>query len=273
MRLPGGLWIEGGLRRDFAFKPASGAVERALQAAGQAEACLPDRVTRALSVSIERIGGAEPNSELTAGLAVGDRQFLMRRLAVHLGLNETWMTSVCRRCGSPFDYFIDHGRLPVKEAGPGFPFVDVETRRGMIRLRVPGGSEQAAIAGLDDPESILRILVSRCLVDTPGEAGAKRKFPVDRLDAEDFKRIESALETTAPEVTTRVRVECSECGTGHLIDVDPYLVLGRVGTDLDREIHVIASTYHWSEKDILELPTARRKRYLELIDQTAGTGA
>ncbi|MCL1976763.1 MAG: hypothetical protein FWG55_01430 [Candidatus Bathyarchaeota archaeon] len=35
---------------------------------------------------------------------------------------------------------------------------------------------------------------------------------------------------------------------------------------LEREIHWIALHYHWTEKDILALPSSKRKRYVELIN-------
>lgn len=270
MQLPGGLWTEGRLRRDFAFRPLTGAMERALQEAATADACFPDRVTKALSVSLAHIGGTPPTAEAVAGLAVGDRQFLMRLLSVPLEMNRNWMTARCDRCGESFDFWVDHERLPVKTAGEGFPFAEVETTCGRLRFRVPSGADQAALAGVADPDAVHRLLVGRCL--SPGDPmeDRERMAVVDGLTAGDFEGIESAIETVAPEVTTRIRANCSECEAAHQVEVDPYFVLGRAGVHLDHEIHVLAATYHWSETDILQLPTRRRRTYLDLIDQDRG---
>jgi len=35
--------------------------------------------------------------------------------------------------------------------------------------------------------------------------------------------------------------------------------------ELYKEIHTLASRYHWSEKEILSMPTQKRKTYLKLI--------
>jgi hypothetical protein len=35
-------------------------------------------------------------------------------------------------------------------------------------------------------------------------------------------------------------------------------------------VHVLASTYHWSERQILGLPRSRRRLYLDLIDRSRG---
>ena len=36
--------------------------------------------------------------------------------------------------------------------------------------------------------------------------------------------------------------------------------------DLHRQIHVIASKYHWSEKEILNLTRKKRNAYLQIIE-------
>jgi len=40
-------------------------------------------------------------------------------------------------------------------------------------------------------------------------------------------------------------------------------------SQLDREIHLLALHYHWTEKDILSIPTGRRKRYAKLANNAS----
>lgn len=40
---------------------------------------------------------------------------------------------------------------------------------------------------------------------------------------------------------------------------------------LPRDIHTLATQYHWEESTILRLTHARRRRYLMLIEQDADT--
>jgi hypothetical protein len=52
--------------------------------------------------------------------------------------------------------------------------------------------------------------------------------------------------------------------------------LAEVAATADRlldEVHAIAWHYHWSESEILDLPRARRRRYLDLIASSLGTRA
>jgi hypothetical protein len=46
-----------------------------------------------------------------------------------------------------------------------------------------------------------------------------------------------------------------------------WIALHSAGQALLREIHVLASTYHWSERDILALPRARRRAYIAMVSE------
>ncbi|WP_367361231.1 hypothetical protein ACJ77P_04795 [Syntrophus buswellii] len=274
MRLPGGILRDGVRRRDFAFRPLTGVVELVLAEAAEENSPMPARVTKALAAALEHVGGELPLPATVAALSVGDRQFLMARLAVEFGLGETWFTAPCRRCGERFDFAVDYRNLPVKEAGPGYPFAEVETSLGRCRFRVPSGADQEILAGLADDRAAIPCLVKCCLVALAGRRVEDPLPSGDRMEAfspGDVARIEAALEEAAPEVAVSVQAACPACGTAHGIDVDPYRILyNRLGEGLLREIHILASTYHWSEAEILGLSLHRRRRYLDLIDEARG---
>lgn len=262
--MPGGLWRQGERRRDYSFRPLTGDVELALADAGLGRGSVPRRVTAVLSAALADLGGAPAHPDAVRELAVADRQFLMRRLAVELGMEESWFSTSCGECGAGFDLPVRHGDLPVKPAGEGYPFATVETSLGPVRFRVPTGADQEAIAGLDplDPELARRALASRCAADPlAGE-----------LSEDDLARIEEALEAMAPEVATRAGVACPECGQPNEVHLDPYVCLG-AGQNLGGlylEIHTLASVYHWSEREILGLPRERRRLYLSFVDRARG---
>jgi hypothetical protein len=233
---------------------------------------MPARVTAALAATLEHVGGEAAVPAAVADLSVGDRQFLMGRLAVGLGLGESWLTARCGRCGERFDFSVNHSDLPVKEAGEGYPFATVETSLGLCRFRVPTGADQEILAGLDDKEAF-RCLVDRCLVALPGheENGHSNRNAVRAFAPGDVARIEAALEAVSPEVAVSVQAACPACSAPHGIDVDPYRVLfHQIEDGLLHEIHILASIYHWSEAEILAIPLDRRRHYLDLIDRARG---
>ena len=259
--LPGGLWQKGERLRDWSFAPLMGAVELAVAEAARGVGGLPQRITAVLSAALGELGGCEASPEAVRSLCVADRQFLMRQLAVMLGTEEEWLSASCKRCGSTFDVPLRPLELPIKPAAESYPFTEVETSLGRLRLRVPTGADQEAIARIADPAEARRTLARRCRVEPVAEA---------RLQESDLDRIETALEEVAPELVTRVQVTCIDCGSLNELFLDPYACLSRAGTEIYSDIHVLASIYHWSEREILGLPRERRQLYIALVDRTRG---
>lgn len=259
MRLPGGLCTPA-RERNFAFRPLSGRVELALAEAA-AEPSFPAAVTAILAAALAHVGGVPASPALVRGLAVGDRQFLARRLAAALGRDSYWLRSSCTACGEKFDLLIETSRLPVKEAGPSFPFAEVPTRRGRLRLRAPTGADQEAIAEIPAIAAARRALFERCLV-----SGAAA---VD-CGEDEVAAAEAAVEDMAPEVVLSVATACPECGRQQAVELDPYFAFGSGGSGLLEEVHTLAAHYHWSERQILALPIGRRRQYLRLIDNARG---
>lgn len=272
MLLPGGLWRGGGRRRDFAFKPLTGEVELAMAEQAAPDPGVPAWLTGVLAVALEHVGGEPADRDLVRELCVGDRQFLARRLAAHLGRDAVWLTADCGHCGEDFDFHLRQSALPVKEVGEEMgedpPRAEVETTLGTCRLRPPAGSDQEAVAALEDDAEALRTLVRRCLLSMAGE-------PVEEpeclaLADADLEAIEDALEAVSPEVALTVRARCPECDGENDVWVDPYLGLWDRGDELFAEIHTLATGYGWSEDQILRLPRARRRIYLGLLDRARG---
>lgn len=258
--MPGGLWRHGECRRDWSFRTLTGEVELSILEAGRDRRSVPQRVTAVLTAALAELGGAAAQPETVRALSVADRQYLMRRLAVEIGIEESWIASRCPRCGVGFDIPIRHGELPAKPAGEGYPFATAETSLGTVRFRVPNGDDQEAIAGIEDPQQARRALVARCAAEPL--AGT--------LSDEDLDRIDAALEPVAPEVVTRAQAACPDCGKPIEIELDPYVCLGAADNGLFLDVHALASAYHWSEREILAMPSDRRRLYLSLVDQSRG---
>ena len=255
MELPGGLWEDGARIRSCAFGEISGALELAI--ADTAGGDRVDGATAALTAALGHLGGEPPTRDRVLDLCVDDRRWLMQRLAVELGIAAAWLTATCGGCGHPFDVRVELARLAVKPAGEGYPVATVKTSAGTVRVRVPTGRDQLAIAGLDDATA-LRALVRRCATPDPGVLA----------DAE-LEQVGRAVEEVSPEVTLAVETECPACGHAARVPVDPYLCLGAGDDNLIDEVHQLASGYHWSESEILGLSRERRRRYLGLVRELA----
>lgn len=260
MQLPGGLVENGARLRDWAFRPVSGALELALAEVKEDAGCAPQAVTRALSLALDRLGGAVATEARVAALCVADRQYLMRELERHLGSAGGWFQADCRTCGARFDFHLDYADLPVQEASDGYPEARVDLDGRQWRFRLPTGADQEALASLPERDT-MPWLLNRLALD-----GGLPEAP----DQDLIGAAEAALEAISPGVVLNVQACCPECGAGNTVELDPYRVLARPAGQLLHEVHQIASHYHWSEADILDLPRARRQRYLQLIDRARG---
>lgn len=265
--MPGGLWRHGWrhgeCRRDWSFRTLTGEVELSILEAGRDRRSVPQRVTAVLTAALAELGGAAVEAETVRALSVADRQYLMRRLAVEVGIEESWLAARCPKCGASFDFPVRHGELPVKPAAEGYPFATVDTSLGPVRFRVPDGADQEAVASIQDPREARRALAARC-------AHQEETRLAGELTDEDLDRAEAALEAVAPEVVTHAQAACPDCGEAAEVHLDPYICLGAANSGLFLDVHALASAYHWSEKEILAMPRERRRLYLSLVDQSRG---
>jgi hypothetical protein len=218
-------------------------------------------VSRVLGALVDDVDDEPFGYEAAQDLCVADRQFLMHRATAMLGMAHHWISTLCVECSTRFELEVDFEALPVGEAGPGFPFVTVDTEAGPIELRVPTGSDEVAIGTVGDGAEAERALLRRCVV--------RGELP-EALSASDLARIEAALDEVSPWVVTELAGSCPACGATHPVALDPYMVMRRSASDLYDEVHALAWHYHWSEAEILALPRVRRQSYMSRVDRARG---
>ena len=162
----------------------------------------------------------------------------------------------CEACGAPVDlsfsiaeYMTAHAPRRVRGAA-----ADTDTdwyRIGSVRFRFPTVADRIAASASGKPEEALRL---RCV------QGA----------GPDVRRAENALRHLCPLLADLLSGVCPECRREVSVWFDPVsFVLAEMrerATFVYRDIHLLASAYGWSETQILELPRARRMRYVEFLE-------
>lgn len=262
MQLPGGYLDDGGkIERDGRFCEFDGYRELSLW-----EACCRghgDRIARIdqiIEAAFELADGRKPAAEK---MSVGDRQFVLARLACQLGSGPFWVGRKCQECDAQFDTCIDLEQLPVKPAGPDYPFAQTSTDCGVIRLQVPNGSAQRELAQESDEIDSVRRLAELCIIEPAANTLTLSDETLDNIDA--------ALQQVSPEIAAEAVSDCPECEATNRVPIDLLqLLASRLKNPLE-EVHEIAKSYHWSEKEILTLTRERRREYLDLIDRDLGT--
>lgn len=140
--------------------------------------------------------------------------------------------------------------------------VEVSIGKRSLLFRKPSGRDQEHWAGMvfHDETDAAWAMIGTLAVDP--EIG-------DGLGANELGLIDAAMDEADPLVNFLCRIDCSECGSPNefLIDLPAVALdrLSRLQQQLIVMVHKLASHYHWSEKEVFEVPHRRRKQYLDLI--------
>lgn len=190
-----------------------------------------------------------------------------RLLALHAEVSDAAIEARlrCGRCGTDNAFELpvaDILACPVPD-----PAARVTVRAGKRRLtfRLPRMADLNAAAACD-PDDALGLIVERCRI---GGAGPVPAAAVGRLSAR--------FEALDPAARILVDLACAECGSALSASVDlaEFVAAGVDGLvdRLQREIHVLAGAYGWTEGEILALPPPRRRGYLAMIAAQAARPA
>lgn len=266
VKLPGGLSRNGCIERRASFYPLTGRIEQTLIQTGMIRD-RPGYVTTVLSSVLDSIGDQPADAAQISNLCVGDRQFLMLRLAAMLDGEQMWLKVICGQCDSQFDVELRRCNLPIKNAGEGFPLVSLHIQDWQIEARVPTGEDQEGIGKLSEVEAMSQLL-RNCIRSV--NSGPPEEVFIDNLSESDVEAIDEALDAISPAVCNQLLVTCPECGREQQASLDHYAQAGLNEHLFYDEIHTLASHYHWSEADILDLPQQKRHRYLDLINRSVG---
>jgi uncharacterized tellurite resistance protein B-like protein len=231
------------------------------------EACLAERATALLARTMVQLGDLPGgSSELARTLTVGDRERLLLTLHAASYDPEPEFVVTCSGtgCGEQLEIAVplhDLMRRPERSAAPEY-VARISDDAGNIRFRLPTGADQeeAALMARADPERAGDLLFERCVIAVE-DGAAPDRATLRALLAERMPVLD-------PQAETILDVACPSCGaeTSTLIDAASLIFQHMAsGRRLLSEIDRIARVYHWSEAEILAMPVARRRAYLDLI--------
>lgn len=187
---------------------------------------------------------------------VGRTHARLLRLHGQLASGPLTATAVCTDCEAVVEFAVDIADLCMLEAGIVDHPAPLQHDGELIRWRPASLSDLGAI----DIESshAASDLVARCL--------AEEHRP---LAGELRAQVAQAMTEADPLAEIIVTVACPECGSGIDTLLDPFdFAWSHVDTrarELLSQVDLLARGYGWSERDILDLPAARRNHYVDLL--------
>lgn len=260
---------------------------------GQDEVSVLASGGRAATELLARLLVDVPGATLRAGeiwdLSLADRDRLIAHLYLQTFGDQVEARAHCVECNAGFEFDfslsslvddIEETALCARHALAGAdreaPLRDSDVpgffEFGGLRFRLPTTRDEAALRALP-AEAHVSELIDRCVEDSSGV----RAEDSDDADTQSGVRelLENALHALAPLLTTDLNPPCVECGQVQEVEFDVVSFfmagLARERSLVLREAHTIASTYRWGHAEILTLPRAERRTYVELIEAERGS--
>ncbi len=273
--VPHGWWVDGVRVQEVSLRPLSGSEELFLiessgsLAPASVASGLLSRCVTALGASVR------VSLDCLRGLTVGDWDALVLHLCEGLEGDHLPIVLRCPNedCGERLDLDLRVRDLlvpPYPSAAPTYERTFPEDGNAYrVRFRLVQGGDLAAVAALGRPdiETASEVLLRRSIVSVEREGGMRTASE----DPPTLVRQELAATLAAldPQADPALSLTCPSCDTRFRSLFDPSVYLQQELTGqasaFFREVHLLASWYHWAETDILGMVRTRRRRYADQI--------
>lgn len=205
----------------------------------------------------------ETPMERLAELPIGARNGCLLRLRLRLFGPDLAIVAPCPACGELLDLGLDARDLLADERAS--PTGKLRARGYSLDYRLPTSLDLLDLP--NGPALAARRQVLQGCVTRARKKGAEvdaGELPDEVLDALDRR-----LAEVDPQAVTELSLTCPVCDHGWSA---PFDIASFLWAELEHwaqrcvlEVHRLASTYGWSESDILALSPGRRRAYLELV--------
>jgi hypothetical protein len=191
---------------------------------------------------------------------IGQRDAALLRVREELLGERLSAAAECPNCGERLEMTISTRDIeaPELEASEAARVVECDGFR--VTFRPPNSADLIAVGAVGRDA-----LLARCVsgVEKDGRVAELSEL-TDRVVA----RVAAAMGEADPGADIRLALQCPECGHGWSVVFDIVSYFWRELEDWAQramlDVHVLASAYGWSEREILGMSARRRQFYLEL---------
>lgn len=206
-----------------------------------------------------------PPESLTT-LSVGERDARLTKLREWTFGPQLVCVASCARCGERLELTLNAVDLPARGVVPSAEEFSLSSEGYELVFRLPNSSDLAALATCTSLSDGNRLLLERCIskVDHQGERIPTQEVPPSVIEAmvEQMGQIDKSGDV-------RLKLNCPLCShdSQPIFDIESFFwkEINAWANRILREVHTLASTYGWSEMEILKMTSWRRHVYLNLI--------
>lgn len=199
-------------------------------------------------------GGVDGTDPSMAALSIGERDARLLQLRAALFGDEATAVITCPGCGTQLESRFRTSRF--LSVSPDHSALEFAIGGGTMTLRLITTADLRAVAG----HATVEALLERAIVRADGVADTAAKWSAE---------IQRRLELADPQAHIEIALRCLDCALGWTAVYD---IVSFLWQEVDawarrtlREVHLLASAYGWTEREILALSPARRQIYLGMI--------
>jgi hypothetical protein len=198
-------------------------------------------------------------------IPVADRDQILAAIYLSLYGSKIETTVTCTGCRELFDFSFSLHSLMDHISNQESTLEVITLEDGNYQLsdeivfRLPTGEDELSVFEYPTDQKE-KILLNRCIVKSEKEIN------------EDL--IEQAMMQVAPILEATLSATCPLCNEvqSFQFDIQSFLLSKLImeKKELIRQVHLLASTYNWSHREILDLPRLQRQQYCSFIDVEKG---
>ncbi|GAB3417816.1 hypothetical protein [Flindersiella endophytica] len=171
----------------------------------------------------------------------------------------------CPGCGQVLEFDLDVGAVTSSVLPVSSEPQTIVRGAWTVEARPPTPNDLLAVRELGDLGAAHEALLERCVLAASRSGKAKR---ASEIPASVRQAVSAALLRADPGADVQLDATCPECGgqAPAELDIVPYLwaELDAWARSTLLDVHLLASSYGWTEPDVLALSPPRRRYYLEL---------
>jgi base plate protein len=210
----------------------------------------------------------EMDRESLANLPVGQRDGRLLILREWTFGTKVSVVTTCSGCGQQLELDFDVDQIRAGAPDDRERHLSLTRDDYDVRFRPPNSADLIAAARETESTRQRQVLLDRCLVEIERDG---EPVSADRLPETVVEAVVDGMAQADPQADVQLAVSCSACGRSWraVFDIGPFFwsEIDSWAVRIVREVHVLASAYGWSERDILALSPRRRQLYLELASQ------
>lgn len=199
-------------------------------------------------------------------IPIGERDARLLTLREWTFGKQVTAVAQCPKCGEEIEltFGVSDLRVPAVDC-PGELTVSADEYQ--VKFTLPTSSDLAAISAESDTEELAeKRLLQRCVREAVRNGEV---VPAELLPESVVSALSDRMSELDPQAETELQLHCESCGErwNEMFDVEPFF-WGEIqawARRLLHDVHELAASYGWSEKEILAMSAGRRSIYLSLL--------